>query len=78
MTDDSRIVQEDLNSSIGKTKVELEGLLEFSKNEIGNITNSINFYKKTLDILCRLLIILIIPIPKHLSSTLKEVKLGEF
>lgn len=50
MTDDSLIVQEDLNSSIKKTKVELEVLLEFSKNEIGNITNSINFYKKTLDI----------------------------
>ncbi|UZO22050.1 uncharacterized protein OCT59_014422 [Rhizophagus irregularis] len=50
MTDDSRIVQEDLNSSIRKTKVELEVLLEFSKNEIGNIMNSINYYKKTLDI----------------------------
>lgn len=41
---------EDLNSGIRKTKVKLEELLEFSKNEIGNITSSINFYKKTLDI----------------------------
>lgn len=63
MTDESRIMQENLNSSINQTKVELQGLLEYSKNEIGNITDSINFYKKTFEIFitftdCKYLIIL--------------------